>query len=312
MKQEVRLARLDAVDVGTVKGQFDAVVADHVIVVSASCLQAMSRTGVVTVLGQLAGAPGGGAPGSVAVSPDLASWIYTVDDSNWTAHVHLGTPSGDRTIADLPSPDGNATWVPLAWRSSGIYFVKQPTGLGGAGPFIDFHFEIATFDSSSGRVALVSPTCVAYQVLDDGTLLCRSTTSPGSIEVRSPTGQSHLIHMTTGSTGTNAAYNRLAASADGKRVMVARDGATDPVINYQIALADLTASSATVFGPLDFVPDIGLPDGRMVADHTCVFAQWGGGPCNESLDGTYLFSSDGSAHTLFFKLAQGSQIAGYV
>lgn len=308
-RAEVRLARLDAVDVETTKGQVQSKVGASVIVLNGTCLQLMNRGGVTT-LGQLPEPPSGSGH-DVFVSPDLTQWIYALVDANQTSHVHLRTPSGDTVIADLPSPDGNASWVPFAWNSAGIYLVRQPTGLGGAGPFIDFRFEIAKLDRSSGRLVAISPSCVAYGVFDDGTMACRSSVA-GNIEVRSPSGQSHLIQVTNGSTGINAAYNRVAFSADGKRVIVARNGAKDPVINYQMAVADLTASTANSFGPLDYVPDTWLPDGRVIADHTCVYSGFGGGPCNEGLDATYVVSGDGASYTQFYKLASGSQVVAYI
>ena len=306
---EVRLARLDAVDVETAKGQVQSVVGASVIVLNGTCLQLMNRGGVAT-LGQLP-APPSGSGHNVLVSPDLTQWIYALVDASQTSHIHLRTPSGDTVIADIPSPDGNASWVPFAWNPTGIYLVRQPSGIGGAGPFIDFRFDIAKLDRSGGRLVAISPSCIAYRVFDDGTMVCRAST-PGNIEVRSPSGESHLIQLTSGTTGTNAAFNRVTFSGDGKRVIVARNGAKDPVINYEMAVADLTASTATSFGPIDFVPDTWLPDGRIIADHGCVNSGFGGGPCNEGLDATYVFSSDGASHALFFKLALGSQVVAYI
>jgi hypothetical protein len=305
---EVRLARLDAVDVETAKGQVQSMVGASVIVLNGTCLQMMNRGGVAT-LGHLPATPSG----SVLVSPDLSQtqWIWAVLDAKQASHIHLQTPSSDTVIADLPSPDGNASWVPFAWNSTGIYLVRQPSGIGGAGPFLDFRFEIAKLDRSSGRLTTISPTCPAYRVLDNGTMICRSSTA-GNIEVRSPSGQSHLIQMTSGSTTSNAAFDRVVLSADGKRVIVARNGAQDPVINYEMAVADLTTSTATSFGPIDYVPDTWLPDGRVIADHMCVYSGFGGGPCNGGLDATYVFSSDGASHTLFYKLASGSQVVAYI
>jgi len=43
----------------------------------------------------------------------------------------------------------------------------------------------------------------------------------------------------------------------------------------------------------------------------CAYVDWGGGPCNASLDGTYFFSADGSSRTLFFKLTHGA-VVGYL
>ena len=123
-----------------------------------------------------------------------------------------------------------------------------------------------------------------------------------------------MIQMTIGgaSNTTDAfAFIKVAVSPDNKRVIVGRNGAKDPVINYQMAVADVTSTSARAFGPLDYLPDTWLPDGRVVATHTCAYSGFGGGPCSTSLDGTYFFSADGSSRTLFFKLTHGT-VVGYI
>jgi hypothetical protein len=84
------------------------------------------------------------------------------------------------------------------------------------------------------------------------------------------------------------------------------------LINYQIVAADLSSSNAGVFAPIDFVPDTWLPDGRLVADHLCWTFQQNGGPCDQSLDGTYFLSADGKTRTLFYKLPLGSYVAASI
>jgi hypothetical protein len=311
---EVRLARLDAVDTAKVRGQFDGIVRDQVIVVNGTALEALNRKGTLRKLGQLAASPDWLGPGTVVVKPDLSQWIYTIHDANFTAKIHLGTPTSDRVIATLPSPDGNSTYQPFAWNPSGVYMVHQPYGLGGAGPFLDYHFALVKFDMTSGKVTDVSPLCIVYRVLDDGTMICRKPTFDGHIEVRSPSGQTNSIQLTIGGNTGNyneESYIHVAVSPDGKRIIAGRNGSKDPAINYQMAVADLTATSAKAFGPMDYLPDAWLPDGRVVATHQCAYAGWGGGPCNLKLDGTYFFSADGKSYRFFFNLKQAS-VVGYV
>lgn len=308
---EVRLARLDATDTARVKGVFDGIVADQVIVVNGTALEALNRNGTVTKLGQLVGVPEMLGAGSVAVNPELSQWLYAIRDDASTARIHLGTPTADTVIATLPSPDGNAFYRPFAWNASGVYMVRQPVGIGGAGPFLEYDFPLAKFDLTTGRVTDVSPQCIVHQVLDDGTMICGQPNVGGRIDVRSPTGQSNVIQVGTG-VNTDDNFIRVAVSPDGKRLVAGRNGAKDPVINYQMAVADLTASSAGAFGPLDYLPDAWLPDGRLIAHHSCVYSEWGGGPCNAGLDGTYFFSADGSTHSLFYKLTGSADVVGYV
>jgi hypothetical protein len=314
LNMEVRLTRLDATRTATVKGHYDGIIAGQVIVLNGRTLEAVSHSGAVTRLGVLAVAPLWQGVGTVVVKPDLTQWLYTIVDTNtWTSRVHVGTASSDRVIATIPSPDGNAFFQPFAWNASGIYMVKEATGLGGAGPFLEYHFDLATFDMSAGRATVVSPDCLAYNVLDDGTLIC-GRAGQGYLEVRTPAGQTRKIQVTIGGSATDYdfwAYSHVALSPDNKRLIAARNGAKDPVINYQMVIAELTASSASPFGPMDYVPDAWLPDGRVVADHWCVQFE-GAGPCDATLNGTYIFSADGRSRDLFYKLPQGSAVVGYV
>jgi len=309
---QVRLARLDATDTATVKGRYDGIVSDQVIVLDGTTLQALNRNGAVTKLGQLAAIPDWGGVGTVVVDPRLSQWLYAIHDNASNASIHLGTPTNDRVVATLPSPDGNAFYSPFAWNASGIYMLRTPVGIGGAGPFLEYRFPLAKFNLSNGQVTDVSPQCIAEQVLDDGTMICRKSTGGGVIEIRSPSGQSNLIQLAVGGGGTGDAYIAVAVSPDDKRLIAGRNGARDPVINYQIAMADLTSSSAQAFGPLDYLPDAWLPDGRVVADHRCALVDWGGGPCNAGLDGTYFVSADGTSQSLFFKLVGSAFVVGYV
>jgi hypothetical protein len=311
-QSQVRLARLDAVRTAVVQGLYDGIVNDRVIVLNGTALLALGRDGKVTKLGQLAATPDWLGAGSVIVDPQQSRWLYSIRDNNSTTQVHLGTPSGDTVIATIPSPDGNAYYQTYAWNPSGVYMVREPVGLGGAGPFLDYHFPLVRFDLSTNRVTLVSPQCVAYGVLDDGTMICGRTATAGAIEVRSPTGQSHLIQVASGTGGTGTVYIAVSVSPDHKRLIVGRNGSKDPVINYQMAVADLSSSSAQAFGPLDYLPSGWLPDGRLVAVHMCTLADWGGGPCNAGMDGTYFFSADGASHSLFYKLVVGATVVGYL
>ncbi len=311
---QVRLARLDAADTAKVAGSYQGIVNDHVILLNGRILESLDRSGTVRKLGQLAPSLSGFDAGKVAVNPDLSRWIYTLTDSRFTTHIHLGTPTSDSEIAAVTSPATDTSYAGFTWNASGVYLTEQPTGLGGAGPFLEYHFSLAKFDLNSHKVTIVSPTCTVYAVLDDGTMICRRSFADGRIDVRSPAGQTHFIQMTIGGAANTTdafAYIRVAVSADNKRVIAGRNGAKDPVINYQMAVADLTSSGAGAFGPIDYLPDVWLPDGRVVATHVCAYVDWGGGPCNASLDGTYFFSADGSSRTLFFKLTHGA-VVGYV
>ena len=308
-KNQVRLARLDAVDVAAVTGTFDGVAGGHAIVINGQTLLAIAQNGKVSTLGHLAGKPEDTGPGTVAVNPTLTQWVYTLFDfSDFVSHIHLGSANGDRVIASVPPPSDATYYQPLTWNPSGVYMVKEPTGLGGAGPFLDYHVPLVTLDVGTGQVTAVSPECIGEDVLDDGTLLCRSRTAGGGLEVRSPNGSSHVVQVATGTSGMNGAYTRVVISADERGFIAVRNGSADPnVVNYQMAAADFTATKATTFGAIDFYPEAYLPDGRVVASHQC----WSDS-CSQSLDGTYVFSADGKSRSLFYKLALGVGVVAYL
>ncbi len=179
---QVRLARLDARDTAKVAGSYQGIVNDHVILLNGRILESLDRSGTVRKLGQLAPSLSGFDNGRVAVSPDLSRWIYTLTDSKFTTHVHLGTATTDSEIAAVAAPATDTSYAGFTWNASGVYLTQQPTGLGGAGPFLEYRFSLAKFDLNSHKVTIVSPTCTVYAVLDDGTMICRRSFADGRID----------------------------------------------------------------------------------------------------------------------------------
>jgi hypothetical protein len=296
-----------------VTGSFDGVAGGQAIVVNGQSLLAVGENGAVKTLGHLAGKPEDTGPGTVAVNPTLTQWVYTLLDFNtFISTIHLGSATGDRVIATVPPPSDGTYYQPLTWNASGVYVVREATGLGGVGPFLDYRFPLARLDVGTGQVTPISPDCVGEGVLDDGTLLCRTTT--GGLEVRPPDGAPHDIQVSTSTSGGgNGVYSRLVVSADEHRFVASRNGNSNPnLVNFQMAAGDVTGTSVAPFGPSDFYPDTWLPDGRVVADHLCWTFQQNGGPCNQNLDATYFISADGKSRTLFYKLGQSAAIVGYV
>lgn len=307
---QVRVALEDATDIASVAGEYDGVVEGNLIVASGTSLLTVSRTGVVSKLGQLAGQPERTGNGAVAVNPTMSQWIYTlVSFPDLTSRIHLGTPNSDTLLATVPSPDGSTFYQAFEWNASGAYMVKEGTGLGGVGPFLEYHFPLARINVSSGVITMVSPDCIAEMVLEDGTLICQNRAA-GGIDVRAPSGTTHTIQL---GMGTSGPFSRLTLNPDRHHVVAARNGSADPsLVNYQMVAADLGSSSASQFGPIDFYPDTWLADGRLVADHQCWTFQGNGGPCDQSLDGTYFLSADGRSHMLFYKLAPGAAVVASV
>ena len=312
---EVRLVKLDGTVTASVKGLYVGMVGSSAIVLQGNSLEALGRDGSVQQLGQLAVTTEWLGEGTVVVNPQLSQWLYSVRDNTSTATVHLGTQTSDRVIATLPSPNGNAFYRPFAWNASGVYMVRQPVGIGGAGPFLEYHFPLAKFDMATGRVVDVTPECLAYAVLDDGSMICSQATPQGRIDVRSASGQDNVIQLSGGVVGQSydtGAYIKVVVSPETKRLLAGRDGSKDPVINYQMAVADFSSSTASAFGPLDYLPDAWLADGRVVADHRCATGFGDTDACDANLAGTYVFSADGSTHSLLFKGAPYAAVLGSI
>jgi hypothetical protein len=302
-KHQVRLARLDATDTATAQGDFEGIVAGQVIVLNGTTLRAMSRSGAVKTLGHLAATPE-----SVVVNPDRTQWVYVALGSNLLYQFHVGSASGDRVVKTNPAITDQQVIRPYAWNAAGVYVTQEPLGIGGAGPFLEYHFPLGRIDLGSGQVTLLSPQCLAYGVEKDGTALCGDRTAR-TIQVRPPSGSPNTIHM---GADTNL-FIRVAVSPDGSQLIAVINGGKDPDLSYQMVVSNLTATNATRFGPGDYLDDAWLPDGRVVATHLCAGAAFGGaGSCSSSTDGTYIFSANGASHSLFFKLAVGVQIVGYV
>src|SRR3989475_2988439 len=146
---QVRLARLDARDTAKVAGSYQGIVNDHVILLNGRILESLDRSGTVRKLGELEPSLSLFDSGRVAVSPDLSHWIYTLTDAQFTTHIHLGTPTSDSEIAAVPAPATDTSYAAFTWNASGVYLTQQPTGLGGAGPFLEYRFSLAKFDLNS-------------------------------------------------------------------------------------------------------------------------------------------------------------------
>src|SRR3989442_10129613 len=190
-RSEVRLARLDATRTAVVNGHYVGIAGGQVIVLNGTALQAINPNGTVTKLGQLTATPDFLGVEPVVVNPQLSQWLYVTHDDASTTPIHLGAAASDSVIATLPSPDGNAFYPPFAWNPSGVYLVREPIGLGGAGPFLEYHFPLVKFDLTTNHMTEVSPRCVAHQMLDDGTMICRSSKLRGSVANTAPSWPSN-------------------------------------------------------------------------------------------------------------------------
>src|SRR2546428_3106857 len=156
---QVRLARLDARDTAKVAGSYQGIVNDHVILLNGRILESLDRSGTVRKLGQLAPSLSGFDNGRVAVSPDLSRWIYTLTDSEFTTHIHLGTPTSDSEIAAVPAPARDTSYGGFTRNAHGCYLTPHPPGPGGARPFLQNCVSLSQCRFERPQGTTLSPTC---------------------------------------------------------------------------------------------------------------------------------------------------------
>ncbi len=309
-RNQVRLAKFNAVDTAVVSGSFEEVVGGKAIILAGQKLLAVTAQGSVDTLGVLALNPNTAETAFVAVNPSLTEWAYSEVDSNLTSRIYVGSSGAEKLVSTIPSVD-QTEYQAFAWNPSGVYLVKQATGLGGAGPYLEYRFPLVRLDPTTGQITQVSPACVAEGVLDDGTLLCKTTT--GGLEVRATNGSSHVIQVAAATSGGNGVFTHLTLSPDHQRMVAVRNGNSNPdLVNYQMVTAAISGTTVTPYGLADFYPGGWLPDGRVVAKHLCYTFQQNSGPCDKSLDGTYFVSADGASRTLFYKLLENSDVVAAV
>ncbi|MDQ2960214.1 MAG: hypothetical protein M3R48_04095 [Candidatus Dormibacteraeota bacterium] len=287
----VRLVRLDATDVASTSGTFVSVTDGAVVVLDGVTLKTIAYAGAVQTMGTLVAAGDSSSVGGVVVSPDRSQWLYSVFSfSTLQSIIHLGSATSDRVLTTLTSPDGNGYLAPFAWNASGTWLDLNATGIGGAGPFLTYFFPLWRFDLSTFKATPVSPQCRIVALTNGGTELCESETGYTTVP---PRGAPRAVAV-----ARPTAFEVL--SPDGTRVALARNGGTSASESYQMATFAVD-STVSDFGPADFVPTAWLPDGRLVATHSCIDAGFQGAPCDTSKNGTYIFSADRTSSTLFFR-----------
>jgi hypothetical protein len=146
-----------------------------------------------------------------AESPDGTQWIYSVvswDSSEVaTSRLFVGSPgAAPKQVAILTRPDFVAGryrggYRVLRWDRAGVLLGTDPTGVGGAGPFIEEGYGLASvvrLNPDTGTIsAPLTSSCQFADVAPDGTLACVHRGSTGAdIEVIHPDGTA--VTITTG------------------------------------------------------------------------------------------------------------------
>lgn len=166
-------------DPGGVDGDADTVGSAAVYFIDGTAVKALGRDGTVTDVGVVPQVSTTVNPDDLqgytafAVSPDGSTFIFGVplaiqgDNGAASDHSQLWTEpvDGDAASATMVYDDTNSddeVLLPISWSSSGVVVSQRSTtGLGGAGPFINYtYFEPAIFDPATHVLTAVQGDCL--------------------------------------------------------------------------------------------------------------------------------------------------------
>jgi hypothetical protein len=267
-------------DPGGVDGDAYTVGTDHVYFIDGTTVKAMGRDGTITDAGQVpqvsttATADDESSNIAFAVSPDESTLVFgtpraiagdngaTTDDSQlWTEPVG-GTAASATMVYDNRQPDG--VLLPFAWSNTSVWVSDMPTsGLGGAGPFLDyFGLNPARFDPTSHVLTPIQSDCTLSdaRTIDDSSpnYVCRAANLP-VLKIVLPSGTQTVTMQTAHATG----FGSVMLSDDGRYLAYGAYIGDFGSGHYVSTIIDLRsgATAATVQG---YTPKDWLSDDRLV------------------------------------------------
>jgi hypothetical protein len=270
-------------DPGGVDGDAYFIAANHVYFIDGTTLKAMGRDGTVTNAGQVP-QPATAVTGAdrsqftkFAVSPDESTLLFgiplavvgdgtaTRDHSQLWSEPEGGTAASATMVYDETGSAGGVL-LPFAWTSGGIWGSDLNTsGLGGAGPFLDYSaFNPFTFDPVSHVLTAVPASCVladAAVVDAANNYACSPQSNAPVIKVSVQSGTKTVTMAPADATG----FGAYAVSNDG-RYLAYGAFAGDFGLGTgsdQTTIVDLN-SSTTVATVQGYAPGCWLDDDRLV------------------------------------------------
>lgn len=212
-------------DPGGTHGDAYTVGSNHVYFIEGTTVKAMGRDGTITNAGQIpqvhttVTADNEASFTALAVSPDESTLVFgvplviagengaTSDQSQlWTEPVG-GTAASATMVYDYKA--AGSVLLPFAWSASTIWVSDIPTsGLGGAGPFLDYSsFNASTFDPASHVLTAIHGGCYISdaRAIDrsSSNYACASPSSP-ILHVNLPSGTRTVSMQPASATGFGA------------------------------------------------------------------------------------------------------------
>jgi hypothetical protein len=275
-------------DPGGAHGDGYTVGSNHVYFIDGTTVKAMGRDGTTTDAGQIpqvrttVTADNEASFTALAVSPDESTLVFgvplaiagengaTSDRSQlWTEPVG-GTAASATLVYDYKAAGG--VLLPFAWSASTIWVSDIPTsGLGGAGPFLDYSgFNASTFDPASHVLSAIHGGCYISdaRAIDrsSSNYVCASPNSP-ILHVSLPSGTRTVSMQPAGATG----FGAFRISDDARYLAYGAYIGNFGSGRYVATVVDLSsgAIAATVQG---YTPKAWLSDDRLVVSMSYVGA----------------------------------------
>lgn len=269
-------------DPGGIDGDAYFVGAAHLYFIEGTAVKAMGRDGTVTTVGQVpqlqttVHADDEQGYTGFAVSPDESSLVFAIplsiqgDNGATTDHSQLwtepigGTVASATMVYDDVSTAGYVL-LPFAWSSTAVWVSQQPTtGLGGAGPFLDYsHFAAATVDPSSRVLTPVTGDCSPSDdsAIDSSSpnVICHGLPTDRSVTVELPPGTRTVVMQPSSAT----AFGAIRVSDDGQYLAYGAYLGTFGSGHYITTVVDL-GSNAVVATVQGYTPMQWLNDDRLV------------------------------------------------
>jgi hypothetical protein len=253
--------------------------------IEGTMVMAMGRDGTVTNAGQV---PHPTATVSAvnrqnftafAVSPDESTLLFGIplavadDDGATRDHSQLwseavgGTAASATMVYDEPTTESGVL-LPFAWTNENVWGSDLTTsGLGGAGPFLDYSaFGPFTFDPSSHALTAVPSTCFltdSAAVDAANNYVCESQPNSTSLTVSEASGTKPVTIGPMGAT----AYGAFRVSADGRYLAygVFNGDFGLGTGEYSTVVLDLDSREAVATVP-GYAPDRWLDDDRLLVN----------------------------------------------
>lgn len=267
-------------DPGGVDGDAYTVGSNHVYFIEGTIVKAMGRDGTITDAGQVpqlsttAKADHESSNIAFAVSPDESTFVFgipraiagdngaTIDDSQlWTEPVG-GTAASATMVYDNKQADG--VLLPFAWSNTSIWVSDLPTsGLGGAGPFLDYSgFNPNRFDVTSHVLTAIHSDCTLSDARainhSSANYVCRAAGS-AALKVVLPSGTQTVTMQPGNATG----YGSVKVSDDGRYLAYGAYIGDFDTGHYVSTVVDLS-SGATATTVQGYTPKQWLSDDRLV------------------------------------------------